>query len=119
MPEFKAKARFVRISPRKVRYVIDLIRGENVNKALEILEFTPRRGAHFVKKLVKSAVANAEQFSLDPSKEGDVDVASLYIKDIRADGGPTLKRHKYRAMGRINRILKRTSHISVTLSDEA
>jgi len=109
--EARAIARYVRISPRKVRLVIDLVRGKKVDEALAILEFTPKRAAKVVKKLIKSAVANAEQ-------NPDVDVDNLYIKRIYADHGPILKRIRPRAVGRAPMIRKRTSHITIILKEE-
>ena len=108
--EARAVARYIRISPRKVRLVIDLVRGKKVDEALAILEFTPKRAAKVVKKLIQSAVANAEQ-------NPDVDVDNLYIKRIYADEGPTLKRIRPRAVGRAYLIRKRTSHITVILDE--
>jgi large subunit ribosomal protein L22 len=109
--ETRALARFVRISPRKVRLVMDEVRGKNVQEALHMLSFTPQKGARILKKLILSAVANAEQNS-----GGDVD--SLYIKRIHADEGPTLKRWRPRALGRATRIRKRTSHLTVVLDEK-
>ncbi len=100
----------MRISPRKARLVVDLVRGKNVEDALNILNFTQKRAAKTVHKLVKSAVANVEV-------RGDVDVDDLYIKRIFVDPGPTLKRFMPRAMGRATPILKRTSHITVVLDE--
>ena len=102
--------RFVRISPRKARLVVDLVRGKKVEDALNILNFTQKRAAKTVHKLVKSALANVEA-------RGDVDVDGLYIKRIFVDQGPTLKRFMPRAMGRATPILKRTSHITVVLDE--
>lgn len=100
----------MRISPRKARLVVDLVRGKKVDDALNILNFTQKRAAKMVHKLVKSAVANVEA-------RGDVDVDGLYIKRIFVDPGPTLKRFMPRAMGRATPILKRTSHITVVLDE--
>ncbi|MDL1970057.1 MAG: 50S ribosomal protein L22 [Candidatus Desulfofervidaceae bacterium] len=108
--EARAVARYIRISPRKVRLVIDLVRGKKVEEALAMLEFTPKRAARVVSKLIKSAVANAEQ-------NPDVDVDNLYIKRIYADSGPILKRIRPRAVGRAYLIRKRTSHITVILDE--
>ncbi len=109
--EVVARARFIRIAPRKARYVVDMVRGRKAGEAMEILKFTPKKAARLVHKVVASAVANAEQ-------RADVDVDTLFIKKIFVDEGPTLKRWRPRAMGRATRILKRTSHITVVL-DEA
>jgi large subunit ribosomal protein L22 len=108
--ESKAKLRYLRMSPQKVRLVVDLVRGKNVGEALEILEFVNKAAARPVLKLIKSAVANASQ-------NESIDVDTLYVKNIYVDAGPTLKRMMFRAMGRANRILKRTSHIIVVLDE--
>lgn len=104
----KAVARYVRISPFKVRIVIDLIRGKSYNEALAILEATNKAACPIVKKVLLSAAANAEN-NLNMAKD------DLFIAKIIADQGPTLKRMRPRAQGRANRILKRTSHITVIL----
>ena len=109
--EAKAVAKHMRISPRKVRLIMDQVRGRKVEEALNRLSFAPQRGAFVLKKLINSAVANAEQ-------NLNMDVDKLYIKRIFADEGPTLKRFRARAMGRATRIRKRTSHLTVIL-DEA
>ncbi|NLL53347.1 MAG: 50S ribosomal protein L22 [Peptococcaceae bacterium] len=109
--ETKAVARYVRISPRKVRQVVDLIRGKKVDEALAILEFTPKISTEPVSKVLKSAVANAEH-NLDLSSE------ELFVTKIYVDQGPTLKRIKPRAQGRADRIRKRTSHITVFVGDK-
>lgn len=109
--ETRAVAKYVRISPRKVRLVMDQIRGKRVEEAINLLTFSPQKGAFLLKKLVHSALANAEANT-------NVDVDTLYIKRVFADEGPTLKRFRPRAMGRATRIRKRTSHLTVIL-DEA
>ncbi len=106
-----AKLRHLRIAPRKVRLVADLIRGKNVEEALSILQFTNKRSSLPLAKLLQSAVANADQ------KEG-VDVDRLFVKTITVDGGPTIKRFRPRAMGRATPILKRTSHVSIALDQQ-
>ena len=106
----KAVAKYVRVSPRKVRLIMDQIRGKKVQEALNLLSYTPQKGALILKKLLDSAVANAEQNS-------DTDVDKLYIERIFADEGPSLKRFRPRAMGRATRILKRTSHLTVILDE--
>lgn len=103
-----AKLRYARMSPQKVRLVAALIRGKDVEEALNILQFTPKSSAPPLAKLVKSAVANADQ-------RGDVNVDKLYISHVSVDGGPLIKRWRPRAMGRATPILKRTSHITVAL----
>jgi large subunit ribosomal protein L22 len=109
--EVKAVTRYVRIAPRKVRIVTELVKGKSAEEALTILKFLPKKAARLVSKTLQSAVANAEQ-------NPNVDVDTLYIKRIYVDGGPSLKRWRARAMGRATRILKRTSHITIIL-DEA
>ncbi len=109
--ETKAAARFIRISPRKIRLVMDQIRGEKVEKAINQLTFAPQKGARILKKLLNSAVANAEQ-------DTNVDVDTLYIKQIYANEGPTLKRWRPRAQGRATKIRKRTSHLTVILDEK-
>jgi large subunit ribosomal protein L22 len=109
--EAKAVARFIRISPQKARLVADVVRGLEVDKAITTLRFMPKKGAQLIRKVIESAVANASQ-----SQEIDVD--TLYVKKIYIDGGPMLKRIRPRAMGRANRILKRTSHITVVLDEQ-
>jgi len=108
--ESSAKLTFVRLSPRKTRLVVDLIRGKGIQDALNTLKFMPQPSAKLVGKLLQSAVANAEQ-------KGVSDVDRLFVKSIYVDGGAVLKRFLPRAMGRASKIRKPTSHISVTLSD--
>lgn len=109
--ESKAVVRYVRITPRKVRLVSDLVRGKSVNEALTILKFNPRkRTASMISTLLESAVANAEQ-------KGRIDVDNLFIKTLLVDQGPTLKRYASRAKGQGMRILKKTSHITVVLEE--
>jgi large subunit ribosomal protein L22 len=105
-----ATARFVRISPRKLRLVIDMVRGKSVADARSVLAFTPRGGSVVVEKVISSAVANAEN-NYDMS--GD----DLYISSIYVNEGPTLKRFRPRAMGRASQIRKRTSHITVIVTE--
>ncbi len=104
--EAKAVARYVRISPRKARLLVDLIRGKSVEEAATILRFTPRAAAEVVEKVLMSAVANAEKNL--KIKADDLVVATTYV-----DEGPTLKRIRPRARGMASRINKRTSHITV------
>lgn len=106
--EARAVARYVRMSPRKARDVVDLIRGKSVTDAQAILKFTPRAAAEVVEKVLDSAVANAER-NLHV-KSDDLFVASTFV-----DEGPTLKRFRPRAQGRAFRINKRTSHITVVV----
>ena len=109
--EASAVARYIRISPRKVRLIMDELRGRKVEEALNMLSFTPQKGGRILKKLINSAVANAQQNS-------GVDVDKLFIYRMFADEGPTLKRFSPRAQGRATRILKRTSHLTVILNDK-
>ncbi|MBN2872590.1 MAG: 50S ribosomal protein L22 [Halothiobacillaceae bacterium] len=106
----KALHRFARISPQKARLVADQVRGVNVAAALESLQFSTKKGAEIIRKVVESAIANAE------NNEG-ADVDRLRIAEIMVDEGPTLKRFRARAKGRGVRILKRTSHIKVVVSE--
>ena len=112
--EAKASLRYLRITPRKVRVVADLIRGKNVNAALAQLAYVEKRAAEPLAKLLRSAVANAEQSAKDQS----LDVDRLLVKELMVDQGPSLRRYMPRAMGRAFKILKKTSHIQLTLSDE-
>lgn len=109
--ETRAVAKFVRISPRKIRLVMNQVRGKQVGEALNMLSFAPQRGARILKKLVNSAIANAEQNT-------SVDVDSLYVMRVYADEGPTLKRWRPRAQGRATSIRKRTSHLTVVLNEK-
>ena len=110
----KATLRNVRVSPQKARLVADLVRGRDVEQALEMLPFTPKKTAPMIKKLIESAVANAEQKA---SQDGtNVDIDSLYVKTITVDMGASLRRFRPRAMGRATKIIKPTSHIKVELA---
>ena len=112
--EATATLRYLRITPRKVRVVADLIRGKNVNAALAQLAFVEKRAAEPVAKLLRSAVANAEQ----AAKNQQFDADALRVKSLMVDQGPSLRRYMPRAMGRAFKVLKKTSHISLTISDE-
>ena len=103
--------KYVRVSAQKGRLVADQIRGLPVARALELLQFSPKKAASHLRKVLESAIANAEH------NEG-ADVDELKVATIQVDGGPTLKRFHARAKGRGARILKRTSHITVVVSDE-
>lgn len=108
----RAQAKYIRESPNKVRRVLDLVRGLPVDEAQAVLQFTNRKAATTIKKVLDSAVANAEHnFALD--------VEDLFIAEAYADEGPTLKRWRPRARGRASQILKRTSHITIVVADEA
>ncbi len=104
-----ATLRFLRVAPRKVRLVADHVRGMKVGDALSLLKYTPQAAARPLAKLLRSAVANAEQ------KGGRVDVDALYVEKLTVDGGPKLRRFMPRAMGRAYRVEKKTSHIYVEL----
>ncbi len=106
----KAILRYARLTPRKARRVVDLVRGKNAGEALMALKFMPYRGAHFVAKVLRSAIANAEQKNADAEK--------MRIQSVFVDEGPVMKRMEPRSMGRANMIKKRMSHITILLSDE-
>lgn len=108
--EAKAVAKYIRISPQKARLVADVVRGKDVGEALTTLRFMPKKGARLLKKVIESAVANADQNEA-------IDIDTLYVKAIEINGGPMLKRFRPRAMGRATRILKRTSHITVIVAE--
>jgi len=110
--EIKAYARYVRMSPRKVRLVIDAIRGKSVSVARAQLVFMKKAAAEPVLKLLNSAVANAQH-------NNQIAADTLYVKVITADGGPVLKRFTPRAFGRATPIRKRTTHLSIVLEDRA
>ena len=105
----KAIQRYVRITPRKCNQVLDLIRGQRVEEAQVTLQFMPKLGARIIQKVLKSAVANALH-------EGKVRLEDLYVKEAVVGAGPTLKRWLTRAQGRATPLLKRTSHVSVTVA---
>lgn len=109
--ETSAKLKSVRLSPQKTRLVVDMVRGKAVQEALNILKFSPQRPADIVAKLVRSAVANAEQ-------KGVADVDRLFVKAVFVDQGPALKRFMPRAQGRATKIRKPTSHITVVLDEK-
>ncbi|MFC4323834.1 50S ribosomal protein L22 [Litchfieldia salsa] len=107
----KAVVRTVRIAPRKARLVVDLIRGKQVGEAVAILKHTPKAASPIVEKLLNSAIANAEH-------NYEMDANSLVVTQVFVDEGPTLKRFRPRAMGRASAINKRTSHITIVLSEK-
>lgn len=109
--EVKAVAKYIRISPQKARLVADVVRGMDAGQALTTLRFMPKKGAAIIRKVLESAVANADQM-------GTVDVDTLFVKEILVDGGPMLKRFRPRAQGRATRILKRSSHITVVVDEK-
>ena len=109
--EARATLKFVRISSRKVKIVADLIRGKNVDEALAIMKFTPKASSEILEKLLKSAIANAEN-------NHDMKHENLYVAEIFANQGPTLKRIRPAAKGSAVRIRKRTSHITIVLKEK-
>jgi len=109
--EVLAKLSYTRISPQKCRLVADQIRGKSVESALQLLTFSPKKAAAVIKKVLESAIANAEH------NEG-ADIDELTVSKIFVDQGPTLRRWRARAKGRVNHILKPTSHITVTVADK-
>lgn len=108
--ESKAVLRFVRMAPQKGRLVADMVRGEPVDQALALLRYSRSRAAAVIRKVVESAIANAE------NNEG-ADIDELHVSRIYVDQGPTMKRTMPRAKGRADRILKRTSHVTVYVAD--
>ncbi len=111
-PDYKATHRFARISVRKVRPLLDLVRGKYADDALDILKYMPHRGARMVEQVLKSAMANAED-------RGVRNVGNLVVTDARGDGGPMVKRLMPRSRGMSYLIRRRSSHISIGLSDLA
>lgn len=109
--EVKATAKYIRIAPRKVRIVMNLVRGKSVADALAILKFTPKVGADAVEKVLRSAIANAEN-------NFDMDMDRLFISSAFVDQGPTLKRIHPRSRGQAFKILKHTSHITVAVNEK-
>lgn len=111
MQQAKAVANHVRIAPRKARLIVDLIRGKAVGDAIAILRHTPKASSPIVEKLLNSAIANAEHnYSMDPNK--------LVVSQVYVNEGPVMKRFAPRAMGRASAIKKRTSHITVVVSEK-
>ena len=106
-----ATAKYVRVAPRKAKIVVDLIRGKQVDQALAILMYTPKSAAPVVEKLLNSAIANAEN-------NLEMDRASLYVAEVYANQGPTLKRYWARSHGRADMIKKTTSHITIVLDQK-
>lgn len=107
----KAIAKTVRIAPRKVRLVVDLIRGKKIGEAMAILKYTPKSASPVVEKVLKSAIANAEH-------NYDLDLENLYVSEAYVNEGPTMKRFRPRAKGSASPINKRTSHITVVVSEK-
>ena len=108
--EVKAKLRNIRVGSQKARLVADLVRGKDVNDAIRILTFMDQKPAVFFKKLIESAVANAEQKKV-------IDVDSLFVKHVSVDMGPSLRRFRPRAQGRATPVLKKSSHINLILDE--
>ena len=108
--EKKAVTKNIRIAPRKVRIVVDLIRGKSVGEAIAILKFTPKVGSEVVEKVLKSAIANAEH-------NNDMNVDNLFVSEAFVDQGPTLKRIHPRSRGQAFKILKRSSHVTVAVKE--
>ena len=104
---YRAVHRYARIAPRKARLIADMIRGKRIDEALTALEFSPQRAAYFVRNVLKSAVANAE--------EADADMGSLYVAESRVDEGPVVKRWRPKDRGRAHPFQKKTSHIHVVV----
>src|SRR5437870_5788302 len=109
--EARAVVRHVRMSPRKMRVIANLVRGKRVEEAMSLLKLMPKKGAVVIRKLLISAVANAEQSG------PEVDVDQLLVRDCNVDNGPILKRWMPRSMGRANRIQRRTSHVTVVVQE--
>ncbi len=109
--DFTATLRFTRISAFKARKVADLVRGKKAQDALVILKFMPQKASSILGNLIKSAVANAEQ------AESQIDIEELKIQKILVDEGPTMKRFQFRAQGRVYKIRKRTSHITLVIGE--
>jgi large subunit ribosomal protein L22 len=111
--EFRARHKWLSVSPQKARPVADVVRGLDVQDAIDALKFMPQRASLFISKAVRSALANAREYEGDPKP----DVDRLFVKTVAVDGGPTLKRIRPRAYGRAHRRLRRTSHITVVLAE--
>ncbi|MBQ2140762.1 MAG: 50S ribosomal protein L22, partial [Acidaminococcaceae bacterium] len=109
--EVNATAKYIRIAPRKLRIVMNLIRGKKVSEAFAILKFTPKVGSEVVEKVLRSAVANAEH-------NNDMNVDNLYVSTCFVDQGPTLKRIHPRSRGQAFKILKHSSHVTVCVSEK-
>lgn len=107
----KAVAKYIRVSPRKMKPIADIVRGKSVKDARAILKFTPNKGAKVFLKVLNSAVANAEN-------NHDLDVENLFVSEIYANQGPTMKRWKAGSMGRANPIKRRSSHVGVVVSEK-
>ena len=115
--EFRAEARYMRVSPQKARLVLDLIKGRRVEDALNTLVFTKKRVAATIEKLLRSALENANYLSAE--KNLDVDVDSLYVKSAVANDGPRMKRIRPAPMGRAFRYVRRIAHIEISLAERS
>ncbi len=111
MQQAKASVQTVRIAPRKVRLVVDLIRGKKIGEAVAILRLTPKAASPVVEKVLNSAIANAEH-------NYEMDLENLIVSEVFVDEGPTMKRFRPRAQGRASAINKRTSHITIVVSEK-
>lgn len=109
--EARAVSKYLRVSAQKTRLVADMVRGKKVDEALILLRFTPKKSGRLISKVLRSAMANAEN-----NKSGDLE--KLYIKTIKVDQGPRLKRFRPRAMGRATPIIKPSSHITIVLDEK-
>lgn len=109
--EARAIAKYIRVSPRKMKPIADLVRGKNVKEAMAILKYTPRKGARIFLKVMQSAVANAEN-------NHEMALDNLYVSQIYANQGPVMKRFKAGSMGRANPVKHRTSHIGVAVAEK-
>jgi len=108
--DIKAVAKYIRVSPQKARLVADMVRGKSVSDAVNILRYASKKSAPLLRKVLDSALANAMQYD-------GTDVDTLFVREIRVDGGPVLKRISPRAQGRATGIIKRSSHITVVLDE--
>ena len=109
--EVTAKLKFARVGTQKARLVADLVRGKDVNEAIRILAFSPKKPSEMIKKLIESAVANAEDKKV-------IDIDSLYVKTITVDQGPSMRRFRPRAQGRAFMVKKKMSHINLVLDEK-
>jgi len=114
---YRAVHRFARISPRKVRPLANLIRGKYADEALDILRYQPHRGARMLEKVIQSALGNAQDPENPQNRGRTVNIDRLVVSDARIDGGPMFKRIRPRARGMAFMVLKRMSHIQVTLEE--
>lgn len=111
--ESTATLRFARVSARKARLVADLVRGKSASDAIDVLAFLPKKSAPMIRKLIESAIANAEQ----GERGEEVDIDNLFVKSIQVGEGPSLRRFRPRAQGRATPIRKQTAHITVVLEE--